>query len=184
MAVKSQLDPISFISQNTSNKDPPPTHSLSNTELQNGARLGIDTHADTSCAGKHVRILEYVQGTKFTVAPFQGPTIKNISLANGVIAVDRENGQSGYILELNNFLDFSHSMEHSLLCPMQARINGIKIDDVPAVLSPHSSQSIILDEDNKIPIYYHGPIPFIHTRYPSDEDLDNYTWYQLTGNTS
>ena len=184
MTIRTQLDPISFISKNSSNKEAPLVHALSEYELQQGARLGIDTHADTSCAGKHVRILEYVQGVRFSVAPFQGPSITNVSLANGVVAVDREDGQPGYILELNNFLDFSNSMEHSLLCPMQARLNGIRIDDIPTSLSPDSSQAIVLDNDNAIPIYYHGPIPFIHTRYPTDDDLDAYKWYQLTNNST
>ena len=144
MTTRTQLDPISFISKNSSNKAVPLAHELSEYELQMGARLGIDNHADTSCAGKKVKILEYVQGVSFSVAPFQGPHIKNISLANGVVAVDREDGQPGYILELNNFLDFSNSMEHSLLCQMQARLNGIHIDDTPTSLSPNSSQAVIL----------------------------------------
>ena len=93
--------------------------------------MGIDTHADTSCAGKHVRILEYIQGTLFNVSPFQGPSIQNVSLANGIITVGREDGQSEYILKLDGFLDLNSSMENSLLCPMQARTNDIQIKDVP-----------------------------------------------------
>ena len=44
--------------------------SLSDHDLTNGCRLGIDTHADTSCAGRHIRILEYVDGPTYNVAPF------------------------------------------------------------------------------------------------------------------
>ena len=104
-------------------------------------------------------------------SPFQGPTIKGVALANGIVAVDREDSQQGYILELNGVLDFTRSMEHSLLCPIQARTNGIDVDDVPKSLCSHSSQSIILNEDEENPIYYHGPIPFIHIIYPTDEDM-------------
>ena len=92
--------------------------------------MGIYTHVDKSCAGKHVRLLEYIEGF-FNVSLFQGPSIQNVSLANGIIAVDREDGQSGYILELNGFLDFSSSMENSLLCSMQDRTNNNQIEDVP-----------------------------------------------------
>ena len=81
MTIRTQLDPISF-NKSSSNKVIPLVHELSEYKLQQGARLRIDTHADTSCAGKHVKILEYVQGTRFSVAPFQGPSINNISLAN------------------------------------------------------------------------------------------------------
>ena len=176
-----QLDPMSFISSNTSSRrQPPHSHGLTDLQLQKGSRLGIDTHADTSCAGRHVRILEYIDGTKFNVAPFQGPSIKNISLANGIVAIDKEDGQPGYILELNGFLDFTSSLEHSLLCPMQARVNDIQIDDVPKSMSTHSTQSIILTDEARIPIYFHGPIPYIHIRYPTDEDMELYTWIKLT----
>ena len=129
MTIRTQLDPTSFISNSSLKKAVPLAHELLEYALKLGAWLGIDMHADTSCAGKHVKILEYVQGVRLSVAPFQGPQIKNMSLANGVVAVNHEDGQPGYILELNNFLDFSNSMEHSPLCPMQTRLNGIRIDD-------------------------------------------------------
>ena len=73
MTIRTQLDPISFISKSSSNKAVPLAHELSEYELQMGAQLGIDTHADTSCAGKHMKKMDYVQGIRFSVAPFQGP---------------------------------------------------------------------------------------------------------------
>ena len=145
--------------------------------------MGIDTHADTSCAGRHVRIIEYISGATYNVSPFQGPPVKNVSLINGIVAVDREDGQGGYILELNSFLDFTTSMHHSLLCPMQACLNSVRIDDVPKKLAPASLQSIHINDDISIPIYYHGPIPYISIRYPTDEDMNLYSWVQLTQNT-
>lgn len=65
---------------------------------------------------------------------------------------------------------------------MQARPNGIQIDDVPKQFWNHSSQSIILDKENSIPIYSHGPIPYIHTRYPTQEEMDSFPWFKLTNN--
>ena len=157
---------------------------LSQDELINGCKLGIDTHADSSCAGKHVRILEYIDGKTYTVSPFLNsytPT-SNISMINGVIAVDKDDG-TGYILELNNFLNFSDSMNDSILVPMQARQNGIVIDDVPKDLCYHgvSTQSVFVPEKNiSIPIEFNGPIPYIKVRYPTDRDLDEYEWVQIT----
>ena len=55
--------------------------------------MGIDTHVDTSCAGKHVMILEYIQGTLFNVSLFQGLSIRNVYLANGIIVVDKDDDQ-------------------------------------------------------------------------------------------
>ena len=157
---------------------------LSHDEILNGFKLGIDTHADSSCAGKHVRILEYIDGKTYTVSPFLSsyqPT-SNISMINGVIAVDKDDG-GGYILELNNFLNFSDSMNDSILVPMQARQNGVVIDDVPKELCYHgvSTQSLFIPDKNiTIPIEFNGPIPYIKARYPNDRDLDEYEWVQLT----
>ena len=157
---------------------------LSQEEIELGCKMGIDTHADTSCAGRHVRIMEYVDGKVFNVAPFHSDyqPIKEVRLINGVVAVDLENG-SGIILELNNFLDFTESMEDSILVPMQARLNGIIIDDIPASLCPHrrSTQSVYIPELKlRIPILFNGPIPYFKIRYPTDTDMEEYQWVSLT----
>ena len=39
-------------------------------EKSAGYRVGIDTHTDTSCAGKHVRVLERIDGKSYNVSPF------------------------------------------------------------------------------------------------------------------
>ena len=114
-----------------------------------GCRIGIGTHADSSCAGKHVRILEYIDGKTYTVSPFLSsyqPT-SDVSMINGVIAVDKDDG-TGYILELNNLLNFSDRMNDSILVPMQARQNGVVIDDVPKELCYHgvSTQSLFIPD--------------------------------------
>ena len=36
-------------------------------EKSAGYRVGTDTHADTSCAGKHVRVLEIIDGKSYTI---------------------------------------------------------------------------------------------------------------------
>ena len=158
--------------------------SLTEYEMSHGCKLGIDTHADSSCAGKHVRILEFISGKSFSVKPFLDTyePRNDVSLINGVVAVDTDDG-NGYILELNNFLDFTKSMNDSILVPLQARLNGIIIDDIPKDLCHYgvSTQSIFLPQsDFTVPIEFNGPIPFVHIRYPTDDDLDNYKWIELT----
>ena len=159
-------------------------HNLNEDELMNGCRLGIDTHADSSCAGKHVRPLEFISGKKYSVTPFHESYAPktDVGMINGVVAIDKPDGE-GYILELNNFLNFTDSMNDSILVPMQALQNNIVIDDVPKGMCYHgvSTQSIFIPDTNiKIPIEFNGPIPYVKIRYPSDTDLDNYGWVELT----
>ena len=33
---------------------------------------------------------------------------------------------------------------------------------------------------DEIPIEFHGPIPYVRIRYPTDEDMENYQWIELT----
>ena len=70
----------------------------------NGYRLGIDTHADSSCARKHVRPLKFISGKKYSITPLHesyAPKI-DVGMINGVVTIDKPDG-GGYILELNNF---------------------------------------------------------------------------------
>ena len=175
-------NPLSSISGYTKHNDE--SVILTDQERLNGCRLGIDTHADTSCAGKHVRILEYIDGATYNVAPFHGSykPIQEISMVNGAVAVDTKEGKS-YILELNNFLNFTDSMDHSLLCPMQARTNGVIINDIPRNLCPDEADSQCIHfpvEKVRIPIEFHGPIPYLPIRYPSDFDINDFQWLTLT----
>ena len=83
---------ITSISKSNTKQQITKDHNLSPDQLREGARTGIYIHDDTSYAGKHVRILEYIQGTLFNVSPFQVHSIRNVSLANGIVAVDKEDG--------------------------------------------------------------------------------------------
>ena len=83
-----------------------------------GCKLGIDTHADSSCAGRHVRPLEFISGKKYSVTPFHDSYARktDVGMINGVVTVDKPDG-GGFILELNIFLDFTSSMNGSILVP-------------------------------------------------------------------
>ena len=120
---------------------------LTEDDLREGCRLGIDSHADVSCVGKHARITEVFQGKAYNVQPFNDlyKPMKDIRTVNAAFSHDTTDGRS-YVLHINQSLDFTNSMEHSLLCPNQARINGLIVDDVPRHLdwTNNSSHSIIV----------------------------------------
>lgn len=158
--------------------------SLNEDELRHGCRLGLDSHADVSCVGKHARISEIFHGKLCQVQPFNDSyqPMKNIQTVNANFAYDTPDGNT-YILEVNQALDFTSTMEHSLLCTNQSRIHGVVVDDVPKSLDPYnrSTHSIYFpDKEIRCPLLMHGPVSFLPVRYPTDEEMDFCPRLELT----
>ena len=157
---------------------------LTDDELRSGCRLGLDSHADMSCVGRHAHIYEVYHGKVCNVFPFNDSyePIENIATVNAAFAYDTDDGET-YIIELNQCLDFTNSMEHSLLCTNQARMNGIMIDDCPVALDPtgRSTHSIYFpEEDKRLPLLSKFPISFLPVRKPLQEELDTCPVLTLT----
>ena len=148
------------------------------------SRLGIDSHADMSCAGKHCRILEVIEGNVSTVHGFADSMapMKNIKTVNVALAYDTTDGQT-YILRINHCLDFTSHMKHSILCTNQCRAINITVDDVPKLFDYYnrSTQSILhRDTETSFPILFLGPIPYLPVREPTDEELETCIHIHLT----
>ena len=161
---------------------------LTDEELAQGCRLGIDSHADVTCIGKHARVLKTFTGRVCTVRPFNDSykAMENIATVNAAFAYDTDDGAT-YIIHANQALDFCKSMENSLLCPNQSRIHGVIIDDVPKCLDTKglSTHSIVFpSEDISLPLHMHGPVSFLPVRYPTDEELDQCLHLELTDGDS
>ena len=158
--------------------------SLSEEELRRGCRLGIDSHADMSCVGMHARILERYKGKTCTVYPFNDKMepITNVDTVNAAYAFDGEDGRV-FILELNQALDFSQTMENALLCPNQARINGVVIDDIPPALDHYNTSKHAVwlpNGDVNLPLSMNGPISYLPVRFPTNEDMEFGEYVELT----
>ena len=69
-------------------------------------RLGIDSHANMSCAGKQARIIAIEEGQTSTVYPFDDSMrpSKGIRTVHVAYAYDAPNGQTA-ILQVNHCLD-------------------------------------------------------------------------------
>ena len=158
--------------------------SLSEQELHDGCRLGLDSHADVSCVGKHAHILETFTGRTCNVQPFNDSykPMRGIKTVNAAFAYDHDDGIT-YILTVNQALDFSQSMIHSLLCPNQARVNGVVINDVPKFLdrTGNSTHSIQIPERSlDFPLHLKGPISYLLVRFPTQLELDECEYVDLT----
>ena len=155
---------------------------LSDDDKVSGCRLGIDSHADISCAGRHALVLETFHGRQCNVHPFHDSysPITKVNTVNAALAHDTEDGKI-YVLNLNQSLDFTSSMQHSILCTNQARIHDVKINDIPTVLDRTSSQSIYFPaQDIRLPLLMNGPVPYLPVRAPTDADMEDCVHLDLT----
>jgi len=134
-----------------------------------GSRLGIDSHANISCAGKNSGVIEVIKGEECTVFPFNDSltTLKYVKTVNDAYATDTPDGRT-YMLRVNHSLDFTTSMEHSFLCSNQATSNGTIVDDIPKLLDVKgtSTQSVVFPDQNiNIGINFYGSVPYLPIRY-------------------
>ena len=157
---------------------------LSADELLEGCKLGLDTWADTCCAGRHTHVLEFVEGKYVTARGFASelPEIKNLPIANIVYAYDTPNGET-LLLRVNNAIYIGQGMEDSLLQPNQCREHGIEIDTRPKHFCPNNETAETLccpESDRTIDIKHFGPLPYIPIRRPTASELLSCEVLELT----
>ena len=73
-------------------------------------------------------------------------------------------------------------MKNALLCPNQARENGIVINDVPPHLD-HTNQITfsIITGDHELQLEQFGPTAFIYLRRPTEDELETLAPVDITG---
>ena len=148
------------------------------------SRLGFDSHADMTCVGRDAHIIEHVKGQVCTVKPFHDSykPQENISVCNALFAYDFHGGKT-ILLRINQCLDFSKSMIHSLLCTNQARSHGVIVEDTPRTvdLTSNSRQALILPESGlELPILMNGPVPYLPVRKPTADDIASCEIFDIT----
>ena len=157
---------------------------LTDEEMRLGCRLGIDSWADTSCAGKHAHVLEFVEGRTVTAHGFASSLtpIANLSIANVAYAYDTADGET-FLFIVNNSIYLGDLMEDGLLNPIQCMENNIRIDIRPRRFCPDdaSAQTFSVPSlDMILPITYDGVLPFLSVRRPCQEELDTCTRIHIT----
>jgi len=148
------------------------------------ANAELDSHADTVVAGSTCKILEMTEKS-CDVYPYSDKydPISNVPIAKVATAYDHPVSGETFILVFGQALFMGDSLEHTLICPNQARSNGIIIDDIPRHLSPNrtSTHSIYFPtEDVRIPLRLNGIISCIETRLPTDKEIQDCRWLIVT----
>ena len=148
--------------------------------MKNGCRLGIDTYADTSCSGRHAHVIEFIEGKEITAKAWDNHTTKNLKIANVAYAYDSPTGEV-VILIVNQSIYGGDFMEDSLLQPIQCLQNNVHINTRPTHYFPDDPTAQTLRYDDMVlPLEYHGPLPFIHVRRPTEKEFNSCTHVELT----
>ncbi len=96
--------------------------------------LELDSHADTCVLGRGALItLDYSRPVSF-VGYDESLGSKTYQTVNGVVTYD--DPQTGRTLHLiiNQAIHIPH-LDHHLLCPMQCRVNGVTVNNLPKFLA-------------------------------------------------
>ena len=144
-------------------------------ELLTSSRAELDTRADTVCAGKASRVIEYTDQV-CDVSPFTSEyePMRNIPTAKTATAYDHPYDHETYILVTAQSLYFEYKLENTLLCPNQMQSHGIEVDDVPRHLSidGKSSHSIYVPAENVcLPLLLHSCILYLRPVFKSSLTL-------------
>jgi hypothetical protein len=153
------------------------------------SRTELDSHADTSCFGKHSLIVSRTHHT-LTVSPFLdslGKATKIPIVTAALLAYDNPKTGKTIVLVGHQVLYFEQ-LEHNLLCPMQLRMNGVDVEETPK----HLVKGAITDQHHAIssypraagglviPMSLHGDTSYFPTRKPTRDEYENCTRYELT----
>jgi hypothetical protein len=97
-------------------------------------RMELDSHADTSCVGNDVMIVNETHRT-VNVTPFLQSlgTVRRVPIVSAAIAYDDPRSGVVFIIIIHQALYFN-SMNHCLLCPMQLRLTDVVINKQPKFL--------------------------------------------------
>ena len=147
---------------------------LSPDELVMGTNMGVDSHAETTCVNKHAYIESIVEGFTVDAIPFDKPIGKltNLPIVHTVYAHDDSETMVTSLLRFNHII-YVKDMDNALLCPNQARENGIVVDDVPKRLD-HTGNSTfsIITTNVSLPLLQNGATAYLSLRRPTDQELD------------
>jgi hypothetical protein len=139
-------------------------------------RVELDTHADTCVAGSNTVVLD-LTGKLVSVSPFceaEYNSIENVPIATVATAYDCPATGRVYVLVINEALYIGDKMHHTLLCPNQLRVHGLKVDDCPKQYDKSSTHSIMVPDNNlTMPLSMRGVISGLTTRRPTEGEVDD-----------
>jgi hypothetical protein len=147
--------------------------------------LELDSHADAACVGADCQVIAYTEKVcEVTPYHFSYAPMEDIPIVQAATAYTDPNSGKTYILIINEALYMGDTMSRSYINPNQMQHFGLIVNDVPKHLLPSpddESHSIYIPStDLRIPLQLKGTLSYVPTRYPSDYELQNCEWVQMT----
>ena len=148
--------------------------------------MECDSHADTSVVGKECLIVhDFERPVKVSgYDPREGT--KEYRTVTGVVAYDHPQTGQTYMLVVNQAIEVPHLQNH-LLCPMQCRMNGVKVDELPKFLAKTPDETMhavqVVDPLDESPLYIPmslvGVTSYFPVRKPTVKEWEDGTCPQI-----
>lgn len=126
------------------------------------AKTSLDLHADTSCVGSSLAILE-LTSEKVDVFPCFSdnlPSVQEVPIATVLTIWESPEIGEPWMLVVREALYFGDQLKDSLLYPNQLRAAGNRVKDVPIQFDATSSHLITIPGRLELPLeIHHGVIP-------------------------
>ena len=153
---------------------------LGTEEIKTGTKMGMDSHADTTCVNKHAFIESVIEGLTVDAILFDDSIGKmsNLPIVHAIYAYDNTESLRIFLLRFNNEI-FIKNMKNALLCSNQAIEHGTIVDDVPPHLY-HTGQSTfsVSTSEHALHLQQHGPTACLKLHRPTNEEMDNLDIYR------
>ena len=150
-------------------------------------RSELDSHTDTCVIGKNALITHDFNRPVSTTGydQSQGTIHRNMKTVSAALAYDCPRTGQVIILMVNQAIHIP-TMENNLLCPMQIRMNDVKVSEIPKFLAdnPTDETHAITFQDGEasfiIPLSLDGVTSVFPTRKPTMEEYNNGIRFDLT----
>ena len=147
---------------------------LTQDELSQGTKLGIDSWADTCCAGKHCYVEEFVEGKMVNATGFTPSlgTVSNLPIVHALYAYNSPDGEV-FLIECNNSIYLGEDMIDSLVNPIQCEENNVRVDIRPRAYYPNcpTAQSLQFENGMQLALHYDGVLPYLPVRRPTPDEV-------------
>jgi len=159
----------------------------------NEVRVELDSHADTCIVGRNCLVVnDHCRPVNvYGFDPSDGS--KSARIVDAAIKYISPFTGEKFILMINQAIEIK-GLDHHLLCPMQCRLNGARINELPKFLADlptletHAIQLSDPDDPTHpllIPLKVHGVTSYFTAMKPTPEEYEdqNITHIELTGDS-